>query len=119
MIVFPLTLILNIKISGSDGCYEVEFTLRYSNKFSLVFNDEYQNISQEFENCIRNTLALVRGVKDTIGSSWVTKYQRIFGCPTDSKAKVIVKEDIAFYIKYLNGLLKKAKKDHFLSVRKY
>lgn len=111
MIVIPLTLILNIKFSGSDGFYDVEFTLRYSNKFSITFCEEYQDVASKFENCIKSMITLIKGVKETISRSWVTKYKRIFLGNEQKMAKDIVKEDIAQYIKYLSTLLKMANKD--------
>lgn len=117
IIVIPLTAILNIKLTGSDGCYEVEFYLRYSNKFTIIFNDEYQNISETFERCIRGVISLVKGVKETIASSWVTKYKRIFGRVTELQAKEIVKDDIAQYMKYLRDLLKISDKDKFFDYK--
>lgn len=111
MIVIPLTLIRSMKINGSDGCFEVEITLRYSNKFTFIFNEEYQNMSQKFENCMKNTIALVRGMKSTMAASWVGKYYRIFSTEDEMQAKDVVKGDIAKYIKYLNDLLVKSNKE--------
>jgi hypothetical protein len=109
-IMFPLTLIENMRISNTDSYCFVQIKLRYGNCFSLEANSSkgLKNL-QNFQTQIYKIYNRVKDVQKNLTSFWLNEYVNLFNIEDykDPSDTVILK--ISNYIKGMTVLLEKLK----------